>query len=318
MRFMVMVKATKDSEAGVMPRREAPRRDGQVQRGAGEGRRDARGRGAAAELEGRARQVLRREADRDRRALRRDQGADRRLLAVAGEVEGRGDRVGQALPQSHSATESEIEIRQVFEAEDFGAEFTPELRAAGRAAARADGREATDKSNTEGDVMQVQPYLFFDGRCEEAIEFYRKHARRRSDDAHALQGQPRAAAARHGSARLREQGDAREPAHRRHDGDGVRRPLPGASRASRAFRCRSRCPTTPRPTGCSLRSADGGQVQMPLDQDLLLPALRHGRRPLRRVLDGHRGVLREGSLSRIGGRGPATGPVISILFWRRK
>jgi PhnB protein len=24
------------------------------------------------------------------------------------------------------------------------------------------------------DVMQVQPYLFFEGRCEEAIEFYRK------------------------------------------------------------------------------------------------------------------------------------------------
>ena len=22
--------------------------------------------------------------------------------------------------------------------------------------------------------MQVQPYLFFDGRCEEAIEFYRR------------------------------------------------------------------------------------------------------------------------------------------------
>jgi PhnB protein len=26
---------------------------------------------------------------------------------------------------------------------------------------------------TKGDAMQVQPYLFFDGRCEEAIEFYR-------------------------------------------------------------------------------------------------------------------------------------------------
>jgi PhnB protein len=26
----------------------------------------------------------------------------------------------------------------------------------------------------EGDAMLVQPYLFFDGRCEEAIEFYRK------------------------------------------------------------------------------------------------------------------------------------------------
>ena len=22
--------------------------------------------------------------------------------------------------------------------------------------------------------MQVQPYIFFDGRCEEALEFYRK------------------------------------------------------------------------------------------------------------------------------------------------
>ena len=35
--------------------------------------------------------------------------------------------MGQALPQSDDG-ESEIEIRQVFEAEDFGAEFTPELR----------------------------------------------------------------------------------------------------------------------------------------------------------------------------------------------
>ena len=38
--------------------------------------------------------------------------------------------------------------------------------------------------------MQVQPYLFFDGRCEEAIEFY-KRARCRGDHAHALQGEPR-------------------------------------------------------------------------------------------------------------------------------
>jgi PhnB protein len=26
----------------------------------------------------------------------------------------------------------------------------------------------------KGDAMQVQPYLFFDGRCEEAAEFYRR------------------------------------------------------------------------------------------------------------------------------------------------
>ena len=31
-------------------------------------------------------------------------------------------------PNPMPGTESEIEIRQVFEAEDFGAEFTPELR----------------------------------------------------------------------------------------------------------------------------------------------------------------------------------------------
>ena len=34
--------------------------------------------------------------------------------------------------------------------------------------------------------MLVQPYLFLDGRCEEAIEFYVKRARRQSRDAHAL------------------------------------------------------------------------------------------------------------------------------------
>src|SRR5205085_4177744 len=26
----------------------------------------------------------------------------------------------------------------------------------------------------KGDRMQVQPYLFFDGRCEEAVEYYKK------------------------------------------------------------------------------------------------------------------------------------------------
>lgn len=37
--------------------------------------------------------------------------------------------MGQALPPNPMpGTEAEIEIRQVFEAEDFGAEFTPELR----------------------------------------------------------------------------------------------------------------------------------------------------------------------------------------------
>jgi PhnB protein len=30
-------------------------------------------------------------------------------------------------------------------------------------------------SLTGGETMQIQPYLFFDGRCAEAIEFYKRH-----------------------------------------------------------------------------------------------------------------------------------------------
>ena len=37
--------------------------------------------------------------------------------------------MGEALPRTRHNEESEIEIRQVFEVEDFGAELTPELRA---------------------------------------------------------------------------------------------------------------------------------------------------------------------------------------------
>ena len=45
--------------------------------------------------------------------------------------------MGQALPQSLAGRESEIEIRQVFEADDFGAEFTPELRSRRSACAQS-------------------------------------------------------------------------------------------------------------------------------------------------------------------------------------
>ena len=67
----------------------------------------------------------------DRRAVRRDQGARRRLLDLAGQVDGRGRRVGQALLRSDGARE--VEIRPVFEAEDFG-------EAVHAGAARAGGR----------------------------------------------------------------------------------------------------------------------------------------------------------------------------------
>jgi PhnB protein len=38
--------------------------------------------------------------------------------------------------------------------------------------------------------MHVQPYLFFDGRGEEAVEFYRSVLGPEVTDARALQGQP--------------------------------------------------------------------------------------------------------------------------------
>ena len=88
-------------------------------------------RGAAPELEGRARPVQRRQA----RTVIDGPFAETKEL-VAGfwiwQVKSlrRGDRVGEALPEPASPAKAEIEIRQVFEAEDFGAAFTPELREA--------------------------------------------------------------------------------------------------------------------------------------------------------------------------------------------
>ncbi len=59
--------------------------------------------------------------------------------------------------------ESDVEIRPLFEAEDFGEEFTPELKAD---SAKLEAILAMEKA-------AVQPYLFFAGRCEEALEFYK-------------------------------------------------------------------------------------------------------------------------------------------------
>src|SRR6266568_3660164 len=54
----------------------------------------------SSELQGSARQVLREQANGDRWAVRRDEGPDRRLLAVADEIKGGSDRMGEALSQS--------------------------------------------------------------------------------------------------------------------------------------------------------------------------------------------------------------------------
>ena len=97
MRVMVLVKATKDSEAGVMPSTELLEAM-QVQRGASRGRHHADRReglkpsseGKRVAFDGVSRAVI--------RALRRNRRARRRLLAVAGQGHGRGGRMGEALP----------------------------------------------------------------------------------------------------------------------------------------------------------------------------------------------------------------------------
>src|SRR6185437_11210 len=63
-------------------------------------RNHARRRGPEAEREGRARHVRRRQAHGDRRPVHRNEGAGRRLLALAVQVDGRGHRMGEALPGS--------------------------------------------------------------------------------------------------------------------------------------------------------------------------------------------------------------------------
>ena len=128
MRVIVMVKATKDSEAGVMPDEKILTAMGHfndelVEAGimlAGEGLHPT-SRGRRARFSGTKRTVI-------------DGPFAETSELVAGfwlwQVKSMEEAVEwvKRCPNPFPV-ESEIEIRQVFEAEDFGAEFTPELRA---------------------------------------------------------------------------------------------------------------------------------------------------------------------------------------------
>jgi hypothetical protein len=125
---MVMVKATKDSEAGVMPSTELLTAMGKfneelVKAGvmlAGEGLKPS-SQGARVRFSGSKRTVI-------------DGPFAETKELVAGfwlwQVRSMEEAVEWAkrCPNPMPGEESELEIRQVFEAEDFGAEFTPELR----------------------------------------------------------------------------------------------------------------------------------------------------------------------------------------------
>jgi hypothetical protein len=127
MRFMVMVKATKDSEAGVMPDEKLLADMGNfneelVKAGvmlAGEGLHPS-SKGARVRFSGNKRTVI-------------DGPFAETKELVAGfwifQVKSREEAIEwvKRCPNPMPG-ESEIEIRQIFEAEDFGAEYTPELR----------------------------------------------------------------------------------------------------------------------------------------------------------------------------------------------
>ena len=128
MRFMVIVKANKDSEAGIMPSEKLLAEMGKyneelVKAGvmlAGEGLQPS-SKGKRVRFSGEKRTVT-------------DGPFTETKELIAGfwlwQVRSMEEAIEWAkrCPNPFEEGESEIEIRRVFEADDFGAEFTPELR----------------------------------------------------------------------------------------------------------------------------------------------------------------------------------------------
>ena len=128
MRFMVLVKATKSSEAGVLPDEKLLAEMGKYNEEltkagvmlAGEGLQPS-SRGARVRFSGNKRTVI-------------DGPFAETKELIAGfwlwQVKSKEEAIEwvKRCPNPFPGIEAEIEIRQVFEAEDFGDAFTPELR----------------------------------------------------------------------------------------------------------------------------------------------------------------------------------------------
>ncbi len=128
MRFMVIVKADKNSEAGVMPSKQLLAEMGKYNEElanagillAGEGLHPS-AKGARVRFSGSQRTVINGPFPETKQLI-----AGFWLWRVKSKEE--AIEWVKRCPNPMPGTESEIEIRQVFEAEDFGAEFTPELK----------------------------------------------------------------------------------------------------------------------------------------------------------------------------------------------
>jgi len=128
MRFMILIKATKDTEAGALPDEKLLAEMGKfneelVKAGvmlAGEGLQPS-SKGARVKFAGKKRTVI-------------DGPFPETKELICGfwiwQVKSKEEAIEwvKRCPNPMPNVESEIEIRQVFESEDFGAEFTPELR----------------------------------------------------------------------------------------------------------------------------------------------------------------------------------------------
>ncbi len=198
MRVMVLIKANKDTEAGEMPSEQLLREMGNyneelVKAGimlAGEG------------LHPSSKGVRVRFAGEKRSVIDGPFAETKELIAGFWIWQVRSmDEAIEWLKRCPNPTgeEADVEIRPIFEAEDFGAEFTPELREQEeRLRAQIEQKTATSSWGEGRECMvQVNPYLNFDGQCEAAFKYYKdllgrrrlRHVRR--SVRHALDGQLR-------------------------------------------------------------------------------------------------------------------------------
>jgi hypothetical protein len=128
MRFMILVKATKNSEAGVLP-------DEKLFAAMGKFNEELANAGVLLAADGLqpSSKGARVRFNGDKRTVVDGPFAETKEL-IAGfwiwKVKSKQEAIEwvKRCPNPMPGEQSEIEIRQVFEAEDFGAEFTPELR----------------------------------------------------------------------------------------------------------------------------------------------------------------------------------------------
>ena len=128
MRFMVIVKATKDSEAGVLPDQKLLADMGKYNEELAKAGVMLAGEGLHPSSKG----VRIRFSGDQRSVIAGPFPETKELIAGFWILETRSQEEAiewvRRAPNPHPGKETEVEIRQIFEAEDFGPEFTPELR----------------------------------------------------------------------------------------------------------------------------------------------------------------------------------------------